>query len=71
MMASMRRFAGVIGVCVVLIGVAPVCEAEDGGGGLGFPCETDEDCEADLSCDVHDDIGSCQRPHVHGDGSEG
>jgi hypothetical protein len=34
---------------------------------VGAPCESDVDCEGDLTCDVHDGQGTCQEAHGHGD----
>jgi hypothetical protein len=45
--------------------LAPACGGEDDGGELGAPCVESEDCADDLVCDVHDDQGSCQKPHDH------
>lgn len=44
---------------------ALACGSEDDGGELGAPCGEDADCADDLICDVHDDRGSCQKPHDH------
>lgn len=43
-----------------------------GAGGLGAPCETNDDCQGELVCDEHDGQSSCQEPHDHGEdaGSE-
>lgn len=32
---------------------------------IGKVCEKQEDCGEDLSCDVHDGKGTCQKPHGH------
>jgi hypothetical protein len=32
---------------------------------------SDEDCDGDLICDVHDGQGTCQHDHGHGDGDTG
>lgn len=45
--------------------LAQACGGEPGGGELGAPCIDDEDCADDLVCDVHDERGSCQKPHDH------
>lgn len=50
-------------LCGVLL--APACGDEDGGGELGAPCVQNEDCADGLECDIHDERGSCQKPHDH------
>lgn len=46
--------------------------ADDGsGGGVGSPCDVDENCESGLVCDIHDGRGSCQEPHEHDDSETG
>ncbi len=37
---------------------------------IGKVCEKQEDCGEDLSCDVHDGKGTCQKPHGHEDEAE-
>lgn len=54
----------VIAVFTALL-LAPACGGEDDGGELGAPCVEHEDCADDLVCDIHDDRGSCQKPHDH------
>jgi hypothetical protein len=36
-------------------------------GGIGAPCESNDDCDDDLTCDEHDGKASCQIEHGHGD----
>jgi len=43
--------------------LTPACSGEDGGGDIGAPCSSSEDCADNLECDVHDGQGSCQKPH--------
>ncbi|KIG19020.1 hypothetical protein DB30_05924 [Enhygromyxa salina] len=42
----------------------------DSGDAVGKPCETAEDCDQGLICDVHDGQGTCQEDHGHEDGHE-
>lgn len=58
MMLHPKPLLLVLGLCLA------ACE-EDGGGDLGAPCETDEDCMEGLACDLHGGVGSCQEPHEH------
>jgi len=51
-----------LGALVVCLFVPLACEGED----IGKPCETDDDCGSKTFCDIHQDMGSCQRPHSHG-----
>jgi len=39
---------------------------------VGAPCEVDADCDAGMICDIHDNQGTCQDDHGHGetDGEE-
>ncbi len=48
---------------VVLVAVG--CSGADSRGDVGAVCDVDEDCLDDLVCDLHDDGGSCQKPHEH------
>lgn len=32
---------------------------------IGTPCETDDDCSSELTCDVHEGEGTCQDEHGH------
>lgn len=50
---------------LIIVLLAPACGGEDDGGELGAPCTEDADCADGLECDVHDDRGSCQKPHDH------
>jgi len=44
--------------------LAPVgCDSDSGA--VGAPCNTADDCQGDLICDVHNGQGSCQEPHGH------
>lgn len=54
-------------ILVLLGGIlfAQACSGEDDGGELGAPCVQDEDCSDELVCDIHDERGSCQKPHDH------
>ncbi|HEY6727436.1 MAG TPA: hypothetical protein VI197_25550 [Polyangiaceae bacterium] len=52
-------------VLAVVALLAQACGGEDSKGELGAPCAEDEDCADGLVCDVHDDRGSCQKPHEH------
>lgn len=58
--------AGAYVLAVLTLMLASACGGGDGGGGeLGEPCAEHEDCADDLICDVHNDRGSCQKPHDH------
>lgn len=50
---------------LVLGFVGSFIACKDDGGDVGAPCNEDDDCEADLACDVHEGHGSCQEPHDH------
>lgn len=56
--APLLRFAAGLSLFVA-------CVANDDG--VGAPCESREDCTGDLVCDVHDDQGTCQHDHGHGE----
>lgn len=32
--------------------------------GVDDPCETTEDCDEGLECDLHEGEGTCQEPHA-------
>lgn len=53
----------------VLLLVWTGCDS-GGPGAVGAPCNTADDCEGSLICDVHNDQGSCQEPHGHGGETE-
>ena len=57
------RLAKVAVISVILI--AQACSGEDNGGEVGAACVADEDCADGLVCDIHDERGSCQKPHGH------
>ena len=50
---------------VFLLGALVGCD-NGGPGAVGAPCNTADDCQGSLICDVHNDQGSCQEPHGHG-----
>ncbi len=50
---------------VFLLGALAGCD-NGGPGAVGAPCNTADDCQGSLICDVHNDQGSCQEPHGHG-----
>ncbi len=61
MLANRLLFAAAFALAICT-GIA--CDSGDGGG-VGSPCDTDEDCSEDLICDHHGDAGTCQEPHDH------
>jgi hypothetical protein len=60
----MRMWTTICGALALTGSVAVACSG--GAGGVGAPCETNDDCEGALICDEHDGQASCQEPHDHG-----
>lgn len=64
MSLRMRTWITTCGALGWLAGLAVACGSQ---GGIGAPCESNDDCEGELVCDEHDGQASCQEPHGHGD----